>query len=489
MTVCMFHCKRRSPVDAKGCASSCRGHAAFIESRDQRRDAKRLLAAAEAAAALKRLNVTGGPSFCRRSSLFPRQSDEVINITRGQMWRYFSLLQCGTVRRPELCLTFKKDVESSSTHYARSHLSDGLAFEVSHQGLNDPSKIRETGQSHEHLIDAATFGAARSGRRAERFIAHNLAIVRLSPPSAKHADGRFAIVGGMGPATLRSRADGEAEGIRMTQGFGLPWRNTSWSWPRVIIPGYAPAGCIDRRPSRMPIDPPDDGADVAAASSSAAAVTPPPEVSAKAAGYLPACEFDGRLSLVRHRGEFRIFARANLHEGAIRGGRFVQTTTSADGHTWSRPWRLLRIHRLQQGKADLYLFHAQSNPVKPTTLLALFPVSQPPHACVGLSFSRDGVEWSAPISLLRCSLGWRTQTVDGFGPIEWRAEDHPVAGVVLSKATDEAWFYVQHHVHGMSMRYGGQRPAHVARYRMPLGKLKELTRAALQGIPRAGGGG
>jgi hypothetical protein len=272
------------------------------------------------------------------------------------------------------------------------------------------------------------------------------------------------MVGGLGPATLQTTASsGAVEGIRITQGFGLPWRNASWSRPRVIMTGGTPAGCVDRRPRRMLLNQLEDDDELTPSA------TPPQ----------PACEFDGRLSLVLHRGEFRIFARANLYEGAVRGGRFVQTTTSSDGATWNRPWRLLRIHRLPPGKGDLYLFHAQSNPVDSSSLLALFPVSQPPHACVALSFSRDGIEWSAPQPLMRCSLGWRTQLSDGKGPLEWRAEDHPVAGVVNSDATSEVWFYVQHQVHGMSMRWGGKRPSHVARYRMEQSRLRELTRAGL----------
>ena len=492
MQVCMFHCKRNAAQkDAAGCSSRCQGHAAFIESRDKRRDARRLLAATEASAALRRLNATGGPSICQqahRPPLFMHRSNEIIQITSGQMWRYFSLVPCGSPRKPQLCLIFKKDVESSNTRLVRTSLQDGLAFATAPPAPPGDAEV---------LIDAASFDGNRASKHAERFIAHNLAILPLTPASRRRRDGRFAIVGGLGPATLTSNRRGApVEGIRMTEGSGLPWHNTSWSQPRIIISGNMPSSCIDRRPSRLPLEDPSDEIQESL-------VLP----------NVPACEFDGsivrcfsnlpalgclhirpltewlrvsyaieELSLVHHRGEFRIFARANLREGSVRGGRFVQTTSSPDGRAWNRPWRLIRVRRLPPDKADVYLFHAQTNPVDESTLLALFPVSQPPHACVALSFSKDGIEWSTPHALMRCSLGWRTQTVDGFGPIEWRAEDHPVSGTVLSVATDEVWFYIHHEVHGMSMRWGAQRPAHVARYRMPRSRLRELTRTALRSL-------
>ena len=63
----------------------------------------------------------------------------------------------------------------------------------------------------------------------------------------------------------------------MTEGSGLPWLNHTWSQPRIIISGHTPSGCIDRRPSRMSIDPP----------SSDEPITTAPDAN------VPACEFDG----------------------------------------------------------------------------------------------------------------------------------------------------------------------------------------------------
>jgi len=202
---------------------------------------------------------------------------------------------------------------------------------------------------------------------------------------------------------------------------------------------------------------------------------------------LTSCEFDGRLSLAHHNGEYRLYARANLRFGATFGGRFVQTTTSNDtrvGH-W-RPWQLVDIQGVPSGSADIYFFAVHANPVLEGTLIALFPLSQPPHACSAMAFSRDGVRFSRPVNLRTASLGWRTHNADGTGTIEWRSEDHPAAGVVLrSTVSGEkvVWVYLHHRVHGMSMRQPTSDDpvdgAYVARYEIPARQLRRLARASL----------
>ena len=75
--------------------------------------------------------------------------------------------------------------------------------------------------------------------------------------------------------------------------------------------------------------------------------------------------------------------------------------------------------------------------------------------------------------------------------VEWRSEDHPVAGVLLeperrvaaseqrppSADGGNVLFYIHHAVKGMSVRAGAV--AHVAQYSMPVARLRALTRAAL----------
>lgn len=146
---------------------------------------------------------------------------------------------------------------------------------------------------------------------------------------------------------------------------------------------------------------------------------------------------------------------------------------------------MVEISGLPMGSVDLYFFHVQRNPLDPTSLLALFPISQPPQACIGLAFSADGMRFSRPHNLREAVLGWRTANADGTGRIEWRSEDHPAAGVVLRTDRNHGrkvvWFYVQHTVHGLSMRIAAlkAKSAHLSRYIMTQDKLLELTMKGL----------
>ena len=217
----------------------------------------------------------------------------------------------------------------------------------------------------------------------ERLIAHNLAILRAG-------QNEYVMAGGMGPILGHRRRRGD-EGIRFTRGTGWPWSSTRWTWPEVAINETDPAGCAERRLARIPLG----------------------------QGVLdtPLCDFDGRLSVVLFKGTYHLFARANLLEKAVTGGRYVQSTTSADGlKTWSR-WQTLFIQSIPPGFVDFYFWHVQLNPVRDSSLLAIFPVSQPPHACIGISFSKNGIDFSRPINLQqrRASLGWRTVQADGRG--------------------------------------------------------------------------
>lgn len=310
-------------------------------------------------------------------------------------------------------------------------------------------------------------------------LAHNMDVLRLDPPSHSHplAD-RFVVAGGMQAFQRDSSGNIMSEdprfGIRLVRGHGWPpdWlqagleataltsgniaRATSAAAPRrwaeppeVVLHGRSPAGCIDNRPQYT--------------------------------GNL-GCEFDGRLSLVHFRGTFRMYARSNLREGALAGGRFVQTSSSKDAShgSWTK-WEPLQIEAVPSGSADVYFFAAQANPVDNSSLMALLPLSQPPHACIALTFSADGRRFSRPVNLRTSSLGWRTALSNGSGPIEWRSESHPAAGVV--RRGDEVWLYIHESVPGVSMRLGRPRPS-LRRYRLPVSMLEMLTRKALHGLHR-----
>ena len=421
---CRWRCSNNATRQGYGtsCESQCAKIAGEFTRRAGMRERAASLAQQEAKLAYERLRWethVGAQqrSVCRRTAPVlahrSKGSGTPVQVTSGMRWRYFSLLECGDSSGAwQLCLVFKDNVQGNRLYFARS--SDGLSFKV--------ARMSRASRRHERaswlpLFHGTTFGA-RSAHDA--LLAHNFAVLRLPPSRAQAAE--FVIMGGM--ETRGASGIPRGVGIHFARGSGWPWNATTWSWPRVVIAGGRPAGCIDRRPSRLLAE-----GGIGAAQLAAAA---------------PACEFDGRLSLVYFRGEFRLFARANLFESAIAGGRFVQSTTSVDGYHWNE-WRLVRIRLLPAGLADLYFFAVQPNPVDPSSLMSIFPVSQPPDACIALAFSRDGVEWSAPHPLQTSRLGWRTAKNDGFGPIEWRNEDHPVAGAYAAQSTgDDVWIYIHH---------------------------------------------
>ena len=101
--------------------------------------------------------------------------------------------------------------------------------------------------------------------------------------------------------------------------------------PKVVIHGTDPAYCTARRPERT--------------------------------GYprTAGCEFDGRLSLVRtQRGQYLLYARANLAEHALMGGRAVQVSSSKDAEHWE-PWAPVFFLGLPADEADIYFFLVAKN--------------------------------------------------------------------------------------------------------------------------------
>ena len=366
---------------------------------------------------------------------------EAVRFADGKRWRYFSLLDVGSSNETRLCLLFKEGIQGNRVYHACSE--DGLSFTVV-RGRNAKGKGR-----WEPLFQGMVFGEKNVD---ERQIAHNFAAVRLE----EDMQASYAIVGGQDDFSRAVNDSSLPAGIRFARGRGWPWRAGNWSEPAVALRSGQPRGCIDRRPSLW---------------------------SLKRRGQRSRCEFDGRLSIVHHRGAYRIFARSNLFENAITGGRFVQTTSSSDGQTWT-PWQQLRIRMLPPGSADLYFFAAQRNPVNASTLMAIFPISQPPDACIAIAFSMNGVEWSAPYALQLSVLGWRTSKVDLSGGIEWRNEDHPVAGGAHLHG-NKVWFYIHHAVSGMSMR--DEQEPQVIRYTLSSSALRRVSEQQLQrlSMPRA----
>lgn len=292
---------------------------------------------------------------------------------------------------------------------------------------------------------------------------HNAALLRL--PGEQERE-RFLVVGGEGSfwSAAGSGEAGEgfaevelqggrsvspavtadpASGIWATRGPGWSHDATTWERPRLAV-GATHAGCVDVRLKT---------------------------------GYGGAgCEYDGRLSLVRHRGAFLLYARANLRECAPRGGRFVQVAVSADGRSWG-PMRPIALREYDPDSGDIYFFAAQENPVDivdasgggggSRSLLALFPLSQPPRACLGLAFSIDGVKWSQVVNLRSCKAAPGGRTVD-----------HPVAGGMVVRG-ETAYVYVQHAVPGIAPL---RARTHVRRYSLRAATLRRLTSEAREAL-------
>lgn len=326
--------------------------------------------------------------------------------------RYFQIFECGSTQNPVVCMIFKDKIHGARV--SGLHSTDGLIFENAASPTSRPTRCWR-GLMIELIVPQESLWN-------DAVIAHNLAILRLS-------EGEYLMMGGM-QVFERKSLNGPIEGgedprfgVRLARGRGWPPRwnsSSSWAWPaEIVLHGTSPAGCVDRRPLYT------------------------------AWPRLHACEFDGRLSLVRLvDGSFRLYARANLQTGAMVGGRYVQTSSSPAAEGGWRPWEPIRIDSLPASSSDIYFFVVQTNPVLQGTLLALFPVAQPPHACIAMAFSRDGVHFSKPVNLRTATLVWRTEKSDGTGSLEWRTGDHPVAGVLVRG--DEAWFYVHHAVPGAS---------------------------------------
>ena len=105
------------------------------------------------------------------------------------------------------------------------------------------------------------------------------------------------------------------------------------------------------------------------------------------------------------------------------------------------------------------LLQVQRNPTNTSTLLALFPVSQPPQGAIGLAFSNDplGIVWSSFVPLIGTKLA-----------AEGRTEDHPVAnGVRL--VGDVVHIFIQANVPQIASAESG--PPVIRRYTLPAATL------------------
>ena len=121
------------------------------------------------------------------------------------------------------------------------------------------------------------------------------------------------------------------------------------------------------------------------------------------------------------------------------------------------------IDGYEPSSGDLYFFAVQRNPVHAASLLALFPLSQPPAACLGVAFSIDGVRWARVAKLRDCAAA-----------PEGRSTDHPVAGGAIARG-GAVHLYIQHAVPGIAASDG-----------TPLNKYERSARTTERAARRRG---
>jgi hypothetical protein len=250
--------------------------------------------------------------------------------------------------------------------------------------------------------------------------------------------------------------------------------------------------------------------------------------------HLGTCEFDGRLSLVRHGAQLRLYARANP---AVHGQRYVQTVASDDGgRTWGR-FSFVHLGGYEREQGDVYFFAGASpppvaiaasrraplilrlraphhsrcaslaasqtcvraaaprvpaasrdasraslavsvNPVRHESLIALFPLAHKFRGCIAMAASLDGLHWSSPTPLRRCAVHGE------------RAVHHPAQGLVMEGEHTVA-LYVHENVPGVTsditptaaqmtqFPYLRLPRPRLVRHRMPAAALRRWTDQAL----------
>ncbi len=253
-------------------------------------------------------------------------------------------------------------------------------------------------------------------------------------------------------ATPRAAAANVTPALWLSNGGHViePLRS-NWAGKRLLLDGHHP-GCIERRDRTIA------GLDYL--------------IGARGAASGSACEFDGRLSLARFRGEFLLYTRANP---AAHGRRHVQVSRSADGVRWS-PFELVRIDGYD-GFGEIYFFAVQINPAHDGSLLAIFPLVDRLKGCIAAATSYDGVAWSAATPLVGCDI---------YGE---RTLDQPAAPAMVARGS-QVWLYIHEDVpritidRAVPMRMYSHLVANepsstVVRYSFRCQRLGEWTRRAL----------
>lgn len=168
-----------------------------------------------------------------------------------------------------------------------------------------------------------------------------------------------------------------------------------------------------------------------------------------------AAQFDSKLSVVRHRGRWLLYTRANLYVAGGHGGRYVMVAKSRTQEPWGRdaygPFENVNIEGYDRdGPGNVYFGAVSYHPFDNDMLIALYPVNYGQantgngvgESLIGLSMSCDGLNWSriTPLVWTRGLLG--------------RTFDHPVDGLYMEDG--HANLLVQWDVPGIAVWNGGK---------------------------------
>ena len=347
-------------------------------------------------------------------------------------------------------------------------------------------------------------------------IAHNLDALLARPAAGARAvggdDGQgdggggadvelFAIGGqyfpaDLGPGRRRTAGVRRRDGVNLLRarslghlanGSWLPWAPSARVLrPAVLLGDHA--GCLDMMDRSVPI------------------------------GQAGSCGFDGKFSIVRFRGRFWLYARANTR--AMGGGRFVQVATSVRDDP-AGPYGAFRLIQIAgydpavgaaRSSPNIYFAAVNALPTDPSILLALFPVNlgaaagrRPASpfvsraaaptaaaptaarpgfraadihdggAFLGVAASCDGVRFT------------RLERIAATTGVLGRTYDHPADGLILARG--RVHFYVQRDVPGISPH--ADEHARIVRHSFrpdALARIVAHARATLEGCappPRA----
>ena len=244
--------------------------------------------------------------------------------------------------------------------------------------------------------DGLSFGAPsvvlRSNWSAAR-MTHNLGVWREAA-GGRHGGGYLFVGGQHNKASADERAGVWA--VRTGVWFKHAWRGAAAASPEWLLDGHHP-GCVERR--RLLV-----------------------------AYMLPGvCEFDGRLSVVRHltTGRYMMYARANA---AAHGARFVMVATSAD---------LRRLVALP-APSDWRLQHSVAG--RRLLLGGGRQPRRPHHAARRLPDRRPAARLPRPLRLARRRALVAAAPLLQCEVYGERTAHHPAAGIVA--CGDDVWLYV-----------------------------------------------